>query len=94
MVSSILPQSSSDLHTDQGDIIDEKIEHVAQSVNQMLVKTSTGNPTSNLTQNDSPHDRIPNRQSIPNPNPSDIHTQTKHNQLIPTDQFHTSSHKF
>ena len=60
-VSSILPKSSSDLDTDQGDITDETIKQVAQSVNQMLLKTSTDNPTSNLTQNDPQHDRIPNR---------------------------------
>ena len=58
-ISSISPQSSSDLETDQGDIIDEKVKQIAQSVNQMLLKTSTGNPSSNLTQNDLPQDRIP-----------------------------------
>ena len=75
-VNSILPQSSSDIDTDQSDIIDETIKQVAQSVNQTLLKTSTGNPTSNLTLNDSPHDRIPSRQSVLVPNPSDIHIQT------------------
>ena len=52
LVSSISPQSSSDLDTDQGDIIDETIKQVAQSVNQTLLKTSTSNPISSLTQND------------------------------------------
>ena len=33
LVSPILPQSSSDLDTDQGDIIDETIKQVVQSVN-------------------------------------------------------------
>ena len=51
---SILPQSSSDLDTDQDDIKDEKICQVAQSVKQMLLKTSTGNSVSTLTQNDPP----------------------------------------
>ena len=54
LVSLVSPQSSSDLDTDQGDIIDETIKWVAQSVNQMLLKKSTGNPTSNLSQNN-PH---------------------------------------
>ena len=75
-VKSISPQSSSDLDTDQGDIIDETIKQITQSVNQTLLKSSTGNPTSDLTQNDSPHDRIAKRQSILNPNPSDVHAQT------------------
>ena len=79
----ISPQSSSDLDTDQGDVIDETIKQVAQLVNQMLLKTSTSNPINNLTQNDPPHDNITNRQSICNPNPSDIHSQT-HTQPIQT----------
>ena len=49
LVSSILLQSSSDLDTDQGEIIDETIKQVAQSGNQMLLKTTMGNSTSNLT---------------------------------------------
>ena len=75
-VSSILPQSSSDLDTDQGDIIDETIKQVTQAVNQTLLKTSTDNPTINLTQNDPPHERIANRQSILDRNLTDFHTQT------------------
>ena len=50
MVSSILPQSSSDLDTDEGENIDKTIKQVAQTVNQMLLKTNAGNPTGNLTQ--------------------------------------------
>ena len=60
LVSSILSQTSSDLDTDQGDIIDETIKQVAQTVNQMLLKSSTGKPTSPLTQNDPPHDYVTN----------------------------------
>ena len=75
------------LYTDQGDNIDETIKQVAQSVNQTLLMTSTDNPTSNLSLNNLPYDRIPNRQSILDPNPSAIHTQS-HSQLIPTDQPH------
>ena len=63
-VSSISPQSSSDLDIDQGDIIDETIKQVAQSVNQMLLKTSTGNPISTLTQNDPLHDNVTNIQTV------------------------------
>ena len=37
-VSCVLPQSCSDLDTDQGDIIDERIKQVAQSVNQILLR--------------------------------------------------------
>ena len=43
----------------------------------MLLKTRTGNPTSNLTLNNPPYDRIPNRQSILDPKQSGIDTQTK-----------------
>ena len=75
LVSSILPQSSSDWDTDQGDIKDEAIKQVAQSVYQMLLKTSTGNSTSNITPSDFPHDMTLDRQSIPNLSPNDIHTQ-------------------
>ena len=74
--SSILPESSSDLDTDQGVIIHETIKQVAQSVNQTILKTSTSNPISNLTQNHPPHDRVTNRQSSHDPKPSDGHTQT------------------
>ena len=48
-IRSILPHSSLHLDKDQGDIIDETIKQVAQSVNQTLPKTSTGNPISTLT---------------------------------------------
>ena len=76
-VSSILPQSNSNLDTDQGEITDETIKQVMQSVNQMIHKTTSGNPTSNLTLSNFSHDRTPDRQSVPALNPSDIHTQTK-----------------
>ena len=46
-VSTILPQSSWDLDTDQDEIIDKKFKNVAQTFNQMLLMTTTGNPTSN-----------------------------------------------
>ena len=100
-VRSILQQSSSDLDTDQGDIIDEKIKQVAQSVNQILFKTSKGNTTSNLTQNDPPHmmDFQTDGKFSTQTQVTFIHRQA-HSQLIPTDQPHTkkqhytSSHKF
>ena len=47
LVTTILPQSSSDLDTDQGEIIDETLKQVAQTVNQMLLMTNTGSPASN-----------------------------------------------
>ena len=48
LVSTISPQSSSDLDADQGEIIDEMIKQVLQTVNQTLLKTTTGSPTSNF----------------------------------------------
>ena len=56
----------------------------------MLLKASTGNPTSNLTTNDLPHNRIPNRQLNLEPNPSDIHTQTN---TQPTHTYRQASPK-
>ena len=70
-----MPHSSSDLDTDQAAIIDETIKQVAQSVNQMLLKTSTGKYTSNITPSDSTQDRTPDRQSVSDLNPADIPTQ-------------------
>ena len=74
-VSSILPQSSSDLDTDQGDIIDETIKQVAQSINQTMLKTSRSNPISNLNQNYPPHDNIANRQMVHDSSPNYVHPQ-------------------
>ena len=90
LVSSNPLQSSLDLDTDKGDIINETVKQVVQSVNETLLETSTGNPTSQLTQNDLPQDRIPNRQSILDPNPSDIHTQ---NNTQPTHTYRPASPK-
>ena len=87
---SLLPQPSSNLDTDQCDSIDKTVKQVAQSVYQMLLKTSTGKTTSNLTLNKSPHYRIPNSQSILDPNPSDVHTQTK---TQPTHTYRPASPK-
>ena len=86
LVSSVSPQSSSHLATDQDDIIDETIRQIAQSVNQMLLKTSTGNHTSNLTPND-PHttEFQTDSQSSTQTQVMFIHKQ-RHSQLIPTDQ--------
>ena len=67
-VSSILPQSSSDLDMDQGDIIDETIKQIAQRVNQTLFKTSTGDPISSLTKMP-PHNNVTNKQTIHDSNP-------------------------
>ena len=43
----------------------------------MLLKTTKGNPTNNLTLRNSSHNRTPYKQSVPTLNPCDIHTQTK-----------------
>ena len=87
-VSSILPQSSSELDTDQGDIIDKIIKQVAQSVNQTLLKTSTGNHISSLTQND-PHMTMlqTNRQSMTQIHVTFIQKQI-HSQFILMNQSH------
>ena len=90
IISSSLPQSISDLDTDKSDITDETIKQVTQSVNQMLLKTSIGNSTCNITPSSSPHDRTPDRQSIPNLNPNDIHTQTN---TQPTHTYKAASPK-
>ena len=76
-VSSILPQSSSDIDTDHGEFINKAIKQAAQSINQSLLKTPVGNPTSNLTPNIPSQHKTPDRQIIPTFNPSDVHTQTK-----------------
>ena len=47
---------------DQGDIIDKMIKQVAQSDNQMFLKTSTGNSVGTLTQNYPPYDNVANVQ--------------------------------
>ena len=52
-ISSILPQSSTDLDTDQGDITDETKKQVTQSINQTLLVVSS---TTNIAPND-PHTR-------------------------------------
>ena len=88
LVSSISPKSSSDFDMNQVDIIDETIKQVAQSVNQMLLKTSTGNAISSLTQNDPPHNIVTNIQTIYDSNPSDIHSKQIYSQFIPTNKSH------
>ena len=53
-ISSISPQSSSDLDTDHGDIIDETIKKVTQSINQTLCASNIGGSTTNIASNN-PH---------------------------------------
>ena len=57
-------QSSSDLDTDQGQIIDEMLKQVALTVNKMLLKTTMGSPTSNLDLSNTPQDNTSDRQSV------------------------------
>ena len=76
LVSTISLQSSSDLDTNQGEIIDEMLKQVAWTVNQMLLKTTTGSPTSNLDLSDTAHDNTSYRQSAPTLNTSDVHKHT------------------
>ena len=81
-----LPQSSSDLDTDQDEIIDEMLKQVVQTVNWLLLKTTTGNPASNLDSSNTPHDNTSDRQSTPtlNTSSSDIH---KHITTSPKDTY-------
>ena len=61
---------------DQGEIIDEMIKQVVQTVNQTLLKTTTGSPSSNLDLSDTSHDNTPDRQSVPTLNTTEIHKHT------------------
>ena len=61
LVTSSSQQSSSGFDTDQGEIIDKTIKQAAQPVNQMLLKTTIGNSTTNLTLSNSLQDRTLDR---------------------------------
>ena len=90
----ILPQSSSDLDTGQGKIIDETLKQVTHTVKQMLIKTTRGSPARYLNSSDTPHDNTSDRQSAPTLNTSDIHKYTTTSQKTLTDQtdLNTCSH--
>ena len=75
-VSTNSPQSSSDLDTDQGEMIDKTIKQVVQSVNQILLKTTTANAIGNSTLSDTSHDKTPDKQSAYSLNQSNGHKQT------------------
>ena len=87
-------QSISDLYTHQGEIIDKMLKQVTQAVNQMLCKTTTGSPASNLHLSDAPHDNTSDRQSAPTLTTSDIHKHTTTSPKTLTDQtpLNTSPH--
>ena len=57
--SSISPQSSSDLVTDHGDMIDKTIKHVTHIINEILLTSNVSNTTKNAS-NGPPHNNIPN----------------------------------
>ena len=78
-ISTILQQPNSGSDMDQGDIIDETIKQAGQSVNQTLLKISTGNSIGILTQNDPLHDNITNVQSTHDSHPS-ANKQPSHTQ--------------
>ena len=61
-----------DLDTDQDEIIDETLKQVAHTVNQILLKTTTGSPTSNLDLSDASHNNTPERLPVPTLKTSDI----------------------
>ena len=75
-MSTILPQSSSDLDTDQGEIIDEMLKQVVQTFNETLMMTTTSKPTSNLNSNKTPHYNTSDRQPAPTVNTSDFQMKT------------------
>ena len=58
-VNTLLPQSSSDLGTDQVEIIDDTIKQDVQTVNQTLLQITTGSPTSNLNLSNTSHHKTP-----------------------------------
>ena len=77
LVGTILSQSSSDLDTDQGEIIDEVLKKVAQTFSQTLLMTTTSYPTSNLKLKQKTHIIIPQTVNQPSTlNTSDIQFQT------------------
>ena len=88
LVSTTLSQSSSDLDTDWGEIIDETLKQVAQTVKQMLLKTTTGSPASNLDSSETPYINTSGRQSAPTPNTSDIH---RHTTISPKNNYRPDS---
>ena len=53
-ISSISPQSSSDLDTDHGDMIDETIKHITHTTNQTLLASNIGNTTTDKASSDPP----------------------------------------
>ena len=84
-------QCSVDLDTDQGEIIDEMLKQAVQTVNQTLLKITTGSPASNLDSRDTPHDNTSDRQSAPTLTTSDIHKHTITSPKTLTDQTHLNA---
>ena len=58
-ISPISPQSRSDLGTDHGDMIDETIKHVTQTIEQTLLTSNVSNTSTNRICNDPPHENTP-----------------------------------
>ena len=52
------------------------MKQVGKTVNQTLLKTTTGSSTSNLNLSNTSHDNTPDKQSVPTLNQSDIHKHT------------------
>ena len=74
-ISSISPESSSDLDTGHGDTIDETIKHVKHTINQTLLTSSITNATANKASNGL-HDNMPDLQPTQDISPHSIHMQT------------------
>ena len=63
-ISTILPKSSYDLATDQGEAINEMLMTVLQTFNQTILTAITGNSTGNLDSNNVPHNNVLDRQPV------------------------------
>ena len=55
-ISSISPQSSSELNTDHGDMIDETIKQFTQTLNQTLMASNQHSTNTNKDPINTPHD--------------------------------------
>ena len=90
-ISSISPQSSSDLDTNHGDKRYETIKQVTHTINQILLTLNTCNTSTNKVSND-PHDNIPDLQPTQDVNLHTTHTYkhtvNKHKQNTPTQGQH------
>ena len=74
-ISSISPQSSSDLDTNHADMIDKTIKHATHAITQTLLTSNVSNTSTNKA-SDNPHGNTPDLQPTKDVNLHTIHTQT------------------